>query len=82
MKSGGKLDIGGFKYYDGGCNGERLSDGIGGDTVKENGVMDEGDKSSTTRVCNPGSRDPGRFYRKFKSRELKYFPGIPGIFYI
>ena len=38
--------------------------------------------SMVNRVSNPGTRDPGRFWRKFKSRELKNFPGIPGIIYI
>ena len=30
------------------------------------------------RVSNPGSRDPGQFKMKFKSRELKKSPELPG----
>ena len=37
---------------DGGCNGEviRISDGVGGNVDKSDEVMNEDDKSSTTRI--------------------------------
>ena len=50
---------------DGGCNGEVLSDGVmgekevGGDAYEGDGVMNESDKFSTTRVTRTVLTDSG-----------------------
>ena len=58
------MDIDG-DIVDGGCNGEVLSDGfigeerVGGEADKGDGVMNEGDKSSTSRVTRTIVTDCG-----------------------